>query len=159
VIAMTMTYDVTDRLLFDQYTAVVRDEIPRERLPAWLQEAYRDVSDYLRRHGIGFAGPPFARFTFLGDLVAVEAGFPVPGEVPGLGRVQPSRLPGGHTAVTTHFGRYEDLEDAYAAVRRWLVSHGRAPVGAHWEVYYTDPTADPDPTHWRTDVVVPYRFG
>ena len=61
--------------------------------------------------------------------------------------------------MTTHHGRYEDLEDAYAAARRWLTVHGRAPIGAHWEVYYTDPSVEPDPTRWRTEVVMPYRVG
>jgi effector-binding domain-containing protein len=159
VIAMTMTYEVTDRVLTGQFTAVVRGEMPREQLPVWLRRTYHDVVLYLRRHGIEPAGPPFARYTFLGDQVAVEAGFPVWVEVPGEGRVQPSRLPGGPAAVTVHHGRYEDLEDAYAAARRWLTVHGRSPTGAHWEVYYTDPSVEPDPTRWRTDVVVPYRLG
>jgi effector-binding domain-containing protein len=156
---MTITYDVTDRVLTAQYTAVVRDEIPRPDLPAWLRLAYHDVALYLRRWRIEAAGPPFARFTFLGDQVAIEAGFPVGQEIAGQGRVQPSRLPDGPAVVTTHYGRYENLEDAYAAARRWLATHGRAPTGAHWEVYYTDPAEEPDSSRWRTDVVVPYRVG
>ena len=60
-------------------------------------------------------GPPFARFTFLGGVVAVEAGFPVAGD-----------------------------------------SRERPTAGPHWEVYYDDPNAEPDPSRWRTDVVVPY---
>ena len=156
---MTITYDVTDRVLTDQYTAVIRDEIPRPDLPAWLRRAHRDVAGYLGRWRIEIAGPPFARFTFLGDEVAVEAGFPVPREVAGEGRVVPSRLPDGPAVVTTHYGRYEDLADAYAAARRWLATHGRAPTGVHWEIYHTDPTQEPDPARWRTDVVIPYRFG
>jgi effector-binding domain-containing protein len=159
VIAMTMTYDVTDLVLTGQFTAVVRGEIPREKLPAWLERTFHDVIQYLSRHHIEATGPPFARYTFLGDQVAVEAGFPVPCEVPPDGRVQPSRLPAGPAAVTIHHGRYEDLEDAYAAARRWLTTHGRAPIGAHWEVYHTDPSVEPDPARWRTDVVLPYRMG
>jgi effector-binding domain-containing protein len=156
---MTITYDVTDRILTGEFTAVVRGEIPREKLPAWLQRTFHDVITYLRHHNIEAAGPPFARYTFLGDQVAVEAGFPVSTEVPGQGRVRASRLPSGPAVVAIHFGRYEDLEDAYAAARRWLTVHGRSPSGAHWEVYHTDPSVEPDPARWRTDVVVPYRVG
>lgn len=50
-----------------------------------------------------------------------------------------------------------------AAVRD-LVTNGTltaaqadATAGPHWEVYYTDPNVQPDPTRWRTDVVQPYR--
>ncbi len=81
----------------------------------------------------------------------------MPHEVCGAGPVEPSRLPGGPTAVTTHIGRYEDLTLAYEAVHRWLGELGWSAIGPHWEVYFTDPNVEPDPSRWRTDVVVPFR--
>lgn len=154
---MTITYEIRDRALTDQLTAVVRGEMPATEMPAWLAETYRTVFEYLAQAKISPAGPPFARFTFLEDAVAVEAGFPVSQEVAGRGPVEPSLLPGGPAAVTTHIGRYEDLDKAYDAVKQWLQDHGRTPAGPHWECYYTDPNAEPDPSKWRTDVVMPYR--
>ncbi len=154
---MVITYEITDRILLDQYTAVVRGEMPAEDLPAWFAETYRSVYEYLGRAHVLPTGPPFARYSFLEGVVAVEAGFPVPWEVAGEGPIEPSTLPDGHAAVTIHMGRYEDLPMAYEAVHHWLREHGRAPAGPHWEVYYTDPNAEPDPTQWRTELVVPYR--
>lgn len=154
---MSITYEITDQLLTEQDTAVMRGEIATQDVPGWLAAAYRAVDEYLRRAQVGPAGPPFARFTFMNDVVAVEAGFPVPHEVPGDDPVEPSRLPGGPAAVTTHIGRYEDLTSAYEAIHRWLGEHGYSPAGPHWEVYFTDPSVEPDPTRWRTDVVAPYR--
>lgn len=155
----TLEYEVLDRVLSDRYTAVVRGELPREALPTWLAAAFGVVQDYLQHAGIPPTGPPFARFTFLGDTVAVEAGIPVPYEVAGTARVEPSALPDGHAAVTTHLGPYEDLDQAYRACHHWLQAHGHVAGGPHWEFYYTDPNAEPDPSRWRTDVVVPYREG
>ncbi len=154
---MTLTYQIEVRALTDRYTAVVRRELPREELAGWLGEAFQAVHGYLRRNGVDPVGPPFARYTFLGDTVAVEAGFPVPHEVAGSGPVQPSTLPDGQAAVTTRVGPYEDLDKAYLAVRIWLDTRGYLPAGPHWEVYHTDPTTEPDSTRWRTDLVVPYR--
>jgi effector-binding domain-containing protein len=154
---MTTTTEIADRMLVGQYTAVVRGEMQREEMPGWLSNAYRTVGAYLGRAHVSPTGPPFARFTFLDDLVAVEAGFPVAQEIPGEGAVEPSTLPDGPAAVTTHFGRYEELEAAYQAVHRWLDDHGLVPASPHWEIYFTDPHADPDPSTWRTDLVVPYR--
>lgn len=154
---MPITYEITDRILTGQYTAVMRGEMPMQELSAWLPRTYQTVHSYLQRAGVTPAGPPFARFTFLDDAVAVEAGFPVPAEVPGDPPVEPSALPDGPAAVTTHIGRYEDLDQAYRATRDWIADHGCQPAGPHWEVYYSNPTVQPDPTTWRTDVVVPYR--
>lgn len=77
--------------------------------------------------------------------------------IPGDGFVEPSALPSGTAAVTTHLGRYEDLEAAYRAMREWVTSRGYEPAGPLWAVYYTDPSAEPDPGRWRTDVVLPCR--
>jgi effector-binding domain-containing protein len=156
---VTITYEINDRILVDQYTAVVRGEMAVEAMPGWLAEAYRTVYEYLNRIHGSPSGPPFARYTFLDGVVAIEAGFPVPDEVAGEDPVEPSTLPDGHAAVTTHMGRYEDLATAYGAVHRWLDERGLVPAGPHWEVYFTDPNAEPDPSRWRTDVVVPYRAG
>jgi effector-binding domain-containing protein len=154
---MTLTYDVRTEQLGRRLTAVIRGEMPAAQLPVWLPETYADVFAYLSEADVPPIGPPFARYTFLGDTVAIEAGVPVAAEVPGDGRVEPSSLPDGPAAVTTHVGRYEDLEQALDAVNGWLTAQGRRPAGPHWEVYWTDPNAEPDPSRWRTDVVVPYH--
>ena len=154
---MATLYDISDVRLTRRPTAVMRGEMPAHEVPTWLANCYRTVHEYLRSAGMAPAGPPFARFTFLGEDMAVEAGFPCPREIDGDGRVEPSALPEGRAAVTSHFGRYEDLEVAYRAMHSWLRARGYAEAGPHWEVYFSDPQADPDPRHWRTDVVMPYR--
>ena len=157
VIAMLMTYEIETRRLPVRCTAVVRGEMRRDELPAWMAAALSTVRDYLRKAGVARTGPPFARYTFLGDVVAVEAGFPVAVEVAGDGLVEPSALPGGPAAVTTHVGDYTSLPRAFHAVRVWLHDHGMAPASPHWESYLTNPGAEPNPSRWRTEMVVPYR--
>jgi effector-binding domain-containing protein len=154
---MIRTYEITSRELVARHTAVVRGEMPAGELAAWLAGVYLTVQEYLTGSGAEPTGPPFARYTFLRDQVAVEAGFPVAGEISGDDLVAPSMLPAGPAAVTTHVGPYEELEVAYRAVRDWLAGRGLTPAGPHWEVYLTDPNTEPDPAHWRTDLVVPYR--
>jgi effector-binding domain-containing protein len=154
-----MTYDIESRTLTEQPTAVVRASLPADQIGGWLPGVYQEVMTYLAGAGVAPAGPPFARYDFHDHTVDVEAGFPVSSPVPGYQRVTPSSLPGGPAAVTVHYGRYEDLTAAYSALAGWLKEHGRDADGPHWEVYYTDPQAEPDPTRWRTDLIVPYRSG
>jgi effector-binding domain-containing protein len=156
---MTIRNEVIDCVLPGQRTAVIHAQIPRGALRGWLNDAYPTVLAGLRRLDIEPVGPPFARYTFLGDQVAVEAGYPVAGGFDGDGRVESSRLPAGRAAMTTHIGRYEDLDRTYAYLKRWLCTHGDAPIGTHWEVYHRDAGATCDPATWRTDVVVAYRVG
>jgi effector-binding domain-containing protein len=154
-----MTNHIENRTLTAQATAVIRASLPAAQLPAWLAGVYDEVNRYLTDRRIQADGPPFARYAFRGDVVDVEAGFPVPGPVPDGGRVVASRLPGGPAAVTTHYGGYDDLALADQAVSGWLKERGLEAAGPHWDVYYTNPAAQPAPAKWSTDVVSPYRAG
>jgi effector-binding domain-containing protein len=58
--------------------------------------------------------------------------------------------------VTTHYGPYEAVDQAYEAIQAWLHDRGLRPNGGHWEVYYSDPTEEPDSAKWRTDLFAPY---
>jgi effector-binding domain-containing protein len=66
-----------------------------------------------------------------------------------VGAVEPTSLPHGEVATTTHWGSYAGLGAAHAAIDEWCRLHGRRRAGPSWEVYghWTD-----DETRLRTDV-------
>ena len=66
-----------------------------------------------------------------------------------VGNVEPTSLPVGEVATTTHWGNYAGLGAAHHAVIDWCHTHGRRPLGTRWEVYghWTD-----DEARLRTDV-------
>ena len=152
-----MDYDIRSIELDSVHTAVVRGRVPMDDISTWLPAAYDEVFGLLGRRGIIPAGPPFARYDLHGGTFEIEAGAPVASWVVAEGRVQPSSLPGGTAAVTTHIGPYDQLGDAVTALTAWIDAHAGEPAGAHWEVYYSDPIREPDPHAWRTDVVMPMR--
>jgi len=132
-----MPYDVRIEEAQARQTAVVTARLPMAQVPEWMSGAFREVFAVLGRQGVGPAGPPFARYTMAPEAFEIEAG------VPAL------------RAVTTHLGPYDRLGDAVEAATRWAQVRGIDITGPHWEVYHTDPSAEPDPERWRTDVVVP----
>jgi effector-binding domain-containing protein len=153
-----MTYLIETRTLTTQDTAVVRSRVPAAQLHAWLIEVYRELDSYLTDLGVRVCGPPFARCVVVGDMVDVEAGYPVPAPVTGKGRITASRLPGGRVAATVHCGSCVDLGPAERAVGDWLTKRGLVAAGPLWDVYYTNLSAQPDNAVVRTDVVAPYRY-
>ena len=105
-------------------------------------------------------GPPFARYWPLDpdySRFEVEAGFPVDRSAPVTGEVASSTLPGGPAAVVTHVGPYEEMKPVYEATERWIFEHDGVPEGPPWEVYYSDPNQQPDPSTRRTEIVQPFR--
>jgi effector-binding domain-containing protein len=146
-----------------QHTAVVRGAMPAADLPGWLPGVFHAVADHLERADAVVAGPAFACIELrpgddrrLGDL-RTAAGFPVAEPITGDGWVRPSALPAGPAAVATHLGPCEAVETACAELDAWLAGRGLLPDGVRWEVYLTDPATEPDPAHWLSQLVVPYR--
>ena len=82
---------------------------------------------------------------------------PVAAPLDGSGRIQASELPAGTVATVTHMGPYDALPQAWSALTEWMEAQGLEPAGAPWEVYMTDPGAEPDQSKWRTDIFFPVR--
>jgi hypothetical protein len=58
-----------------------------------------------------------------------------------VGAIEPTPLPTGEVAMTTHQGSYAKLGAAHDAVTEWCRMHGRRLAGPSWEVY----------GHWTED--------
>ena len=152
-----MTYDIQAIELEPVKTAVVRGRVPVDDISTWLPAAYNEVFRVLAQQSIAPTGPPFARYVLGSGTFDIEAGAPVASPVRVEGRVEPGDLPGGRAATTTHIGPYDALGDAVAALTSWIRSQGAEPAGAHWEIYYSDPVLEPDPSRFHTAVVMPLQ--
>jgi effector-binding domain-containing protein len=92
----------------------------------------------------------------------IELGVPVGVPVTASGRIQPGVLPQGRYAVLRHTGPYDGLVASNAALQEWAHEHEVefdswvTVDGTAWrgraEHYLTDPSKEPDPTKWETDV-------
>ncbi len=143
--------------VLSQPTLSSRRRTTRAELPATIGAFLGEVWQFVARHGAP-AGPPFARFhNVSGDGFDLEAGLPVVTPLPGQGRITPGELPAGEVAVLSLFGPYEGLLASCQVLTDWVASQGRMAAGPLWEVYITDPGAEPDPTKWRTDIYLPLQ--
>ncbi len=156
---MTMRqYDIHAEVRNTQVTAVARATLTVAEIGSWLGKTYSAIASLLAAGQAGPAGPPFARYHVLGeDRFEVEAGFPASRPIEADGDVQPSELPGGQVAVTIHTGPYDAMQPAFQALVSWVSQHGGELAGDPWEVYFSDPSTQPDPATWRTQIVQPYR--
>jgi AraC family transcriptional regulator len=145
------------RVLRPHQTATVRETVGRDDIPAAIGRIFQAVTQATKGQRIEHNGSPFARYHSFGDLVDLEAGVPVKNPIQPEGAVKPSDLPGGPAAIAVHAGPYEGLADTYAAIEAWLASTGRAASGGPWEIYLTDPSTEPDPGKWLTEVIYPLQ--
>jgi effector-binding domain-containing protein len=112
--------------------------------PALLEEVYEVV-----RARPELAPPPDAGgrhwrnvMLYEDDVPSVEVGVLVgaPGEP--VGRVVPSRLPGGRVVMAVHRGDYSAVGAAHDAVHRHAAANGLTLAGPRWEIYGHGPDGE-----------------
>ena len=138
--------------------ATVRVRVSEKDTMQALASIFPEIMSYLSSVGVDITSPVFTRYHERKDgMVDLEAGMAVKKPIAPKGRIQPSELPGGETAVTWHFGKYEDVVKTHALLERWARSNGMTPRGGAWEIYWTDPGLEPDPAKWKTQIFLPIK--
>ncbi len=145
------------RVLRGHHTASMRDEVALGDIPQALGRMFQVARDTLAKQDIEPDGAPFARYHSFGDTVDLEAGIMVATPIQPDGDVKSSELPAGPAAIAIHVGPYESLGATYDAMERWLEASSHEASGGPWELYITDPSAEPNPNKWLTEVIFPLR--
>ncbi len=94
----------------------------------------------------------------------IELGFPVVSALSSDDRISTGVLPAGRYASLVYTGPYDGLVEANAALLDWGAEQGLMwdswaaengdRFGARLESYLTDPSTEPDPAKWDTEVAI-----
>lgn len=134
-------------------TAVVRGRIPMDELTGFYDRAFGEVMSAIQAQGLAVAGAPFGLYHGAPSTHAdLEAGFPTDRPVESVGEVVAGSLPGGRVARVMHIGPYDAMVATYERLQSWMVDQGVTPGNDMWECYLTDPSAEPDPGKWQTEI-------
>jgi effector-binding domain-containing protein len=140
----------------------IRTKVAMSEIASVVPPLFPEVRRWLEAKGAVIAGPPFLR-DYVIDMTGVldvEVGWPVAGHLLGDGRVEPGTIPAGRYAEALHVGGYDKLMDATSQLLAWAEKNNirwdMTDTGneEHWvgrfEIYLTDPAAEPDPEKWET---------
>jgi len=141
-----------------QNVAAIRLEIDADKVSATLATVFPEIGRACAQQKAEMTGPPFSRYHRIDtqtSKIDFEAGIPVKAPIQPSGRVKPSTLPGGPTAMTWHVGSYHQLQQSYDRLAAWMKAEKLEARGGFWEIYWTDPGLEPDPSSWRTQIFWP----
>ncbi|MEY7852213.1 GyrI-like domain-containing protein [Natrarchaeobius sp. A-rgal3] len=148
-------------------------EIPIEAtLAEWgeVNALVGELLEWLGRREVPLAGAPFYRYHVIGDETTpfeLVVGVPTEGRLAGDDRVRPGTIPDGTYAVLIHEGHPDQLEAQHAALEAWAeadghelarrTENGKTVWTGRYEHYRTDPTEEPDPAEWTTEIATLVR--
>ena len=133
------------------HTAVIRSRVAAKELAQFVPAACGEVWSFIRSAGLPRPGRHMA--LYLDAQGSVEVGAEVSEPFVGNDRVHCSQLPAGSVATTVHFGPYQTLSAAHAAIREWCAKCGHRCSGVSWEIYgHWEESWNTDASKIRTDV-------
>lgn len=139
-----------------QETAVIRLKIPKAAMQEAFGPAVGELMAAASEQGVEVVGPVFAHHFRMDPAVFdFEVGVPVARPLAPMGRVEASSLPAMKVARTTYRGPYEGLPQAWGRFHEWLERERLRWRSDVVERYLVQPDSDPDPAHWRTELVRP----
>ena len=150
------TLSIERRELTPQPVLIIRCRTPRSDLQMAIGNSLGGVFGHCQKVGLPLEGKPFTRYLSTGPgLWTIECGKPLAAPAAGEGAIEAATLPGGSVLLGVHGGLYDQLNETYVAMERWMDANGVRPGGAPWESYITDPADYPNPADWRTEVYWP----
>ena len=166
-----MTLEFATKQLDAQPILGIRTVVTHDKIGEAMGPLFGEIFGYIQQSGQAPAGMPFTIYYHMdggpldmggeacvdGGQIDMECGMPVAAPMDGSGRIQASELPAGTVATVTNMGPYDNLPQTWSALTEWMEAEGLQAAGAPWEVYMTDPGADPDQSKWRTDIFFPVR--
>jgi DNA-binding transcriptional MerR regulator len=153
-------YEVMQREMPAQRVLSRQRALTVEHLPAFIEQAYRQLTEHARSSGASVAG---SLFVIYHGEVNQDSDGPVEVCLPVEGAVEPTeeiglRIEPAHreafVTITRQQTDFPGILDAYAAVDRWVKHNGRTPAGSPREVYFAD-EAQVDPDDPFCDVAFP----
>ena len=153
-----MTPECRKTQLAAQPIVGIRQTVAMREIGNVIGSLLGELGGYIQGSGGQPAGMPVAIYHSVPtDTVDIECAIPVAAPLAGEGRIRAGELPAGTAATVTHIGPYDDLPKTWATLTAWMQSQNLEGAAAPWEVYVTDPRAEPDRSKWRTDIFFPVR--
>jgi effector-binding domain-containing protein len=124
---------------------------------------YGEIMGEMEKQKLTQAGPVLAIYDKVeyspnGDMKFwFKAGVPVDKAGKNSGRVMYWENTAGNAIKCDYYGDYSNTGACHEAIDKYITDKGKTINGAVWEVYVTDPGAEPDTAKWLTEIYYPVQ--
>jgi effector-binding domain-containing protein len=142
-----------------QPSLVIYDSATIDGIGNLLSKNYSALMTYIMKKRIPVAGKPYAIYHNWDPegMIRISAGIPIKGiTTRGKKSIHYYELPAGKAVFAKHFGGY-NTSNTHWAIDNYLKDYDLKTKDYIWEVYITDPSAEPDSAKWETDIYYPLK--
>lgn len=123
-----------------QPVLILKKKTSLKMLPQIIGEGYMKIFGYLNKLNENPSGAPYtAYYTWQGEEMDIELGFPVSKIFPDFDDIKSREIPKGKYAELMHKGSYSKMEEPYNELFKWLNENNLEPDGPFYEFYYNSP--------------------
>ena len=152
------TYEILEKTVEPFGIAVIRDTITMDEIGKTLEINYGEIMTLLKKQKVECTGPPMAiSMAWEPTRWDFEAAIPVSKEIKPEGRVQYKQSYQGKVIYVVYTGPYDKTEKAYLDLDNYVKENKLEEAAGPWEVYITDPSTEPDPNKWITEIYFPVK--
>ena len=138
--------------------AVMRANASTEELPETFARIFPAVFGALTEQGVTDMGHVIAVYhTMDANQMELSAGIEIGDGVDPAAPLELLELPACDAVKADHFGPYDQLHLTHESIWPFVQKLGRAPLAGPIERYITDPEAEPDPSKWHTEILLPLQ--
>lgn len=152
------TYEIREKQVESFPVAVIRNKVGVQDIEKTIGASYKAIHEFIGKNGAACSGSPMA-ITIAFDSTSwdFEAAVPINKEIKGNDKIQVKKSYSGKTIFLKYTGPYDKTMVAYDELHHYLAENKLEENGGPWEVYITDPGAEPDPNKWVTEIYFPVK--
>lgn len=150
-----ITSEVQEIMTAEILAMTITKEANMENISQIMGEAYEKIMQEVGAENIG--GYPFAIYLDYSEdgSMMVEMGIPVREKMNDKGDVKFKEFPSIKVLMVKHTGPYDQMPQSYEIIQKYMQENSIMPAGAPWDIYITDPQAEPDQSKWETLIYFP----
>ena len=138
--------------------AVMHATASTEELPSTFERIFPAVFAALTEQGVTEMGHVIAVYhTMDANQMSLSAGIEVGDDVEVAEPLELLEMPACDAVKADHYGPYDTLYQTHESIWPFVEELGREPIAGPTERYITDPEAEPDPSKWHTEILLPLQ--
>jgi effector-binding domain-containing protein len=142
------------------FTLVIKTRGTMQEMSQQIPQLYEKLYAEMNKQGLQITGAPFCHYLSFDQASGISeylTGIHVSGKGKDAGDIKAVNYPSMDVIQAIHYGPYDDLMNSYNKIMDYIAVNQLKITGQNLEIYYTDPSMEPDVTKIQTLIAFPLR--